>query len=212
MTTSFLASGALPPADRLDIRGDDGLRLRPWRAGDEQGILRGTTDPEYRRWNTPRRQVDTEADATDYITARGAAYARGESAILCLTDGTDAVLGSVGLGVIDWWTRSGTAGYWVLPELRGRGLATRGLLLYSRWAFGAAGLHRIALGHAVGHVGSCRVAERGGYPAEGVLRGGMFAAGDQSRFRDMHLHARLATDPAPGAAGTASGAGRPVRG
>lgn len=88
-------------------------------------------------------------------------------------------------------------GYWVLPEARGRGVATRALSLASRLAFGELGLHRLELGHALGHEVSCRVAERGGYRYEGTLRGAMFEAGRQDAFRDAHLHARLASDPEP---------------
>jgi RimJ/RimL family protein N-acetyltransferase len=195
--TDFRPLGALPPMADLDIRGDDGLRLRPWRTGDERGILRGVADPEYRRWNTPRRLVVTEADAAEYIRIRAEGYKRRASAVLCLTDGTDEVLGSVGLGVIDAWMRSGIVSYWVQPESRGRGLATRALLLYTGWAFERVGVHRISLGHATGHGASCRVAERCGYALEGVQREAMHAGNGRGGFRDMHLHARLASDPYP---------------
>ncbi|CAM5693262.1 Acetyltransferase OS=Streptomyces fumanus OX=67302 GN=GCM10018772_31150 PE=4 SV=1 [Streptomyces fumanus] len=85
----------------------------------------------------------------------------------------------------------------MLPEARGRGVARRALLLATRWAFDDLRLHRVELGHALGHDASCRVAERCGFGYEGTLRGAMFEAGRQDRFRDVHLHARLATDPEP---------------
>ena len=67
----------------------------------------------------------------------------------------------------------------------------------SQWAFETLGLHRLELYHAIGNEPSCRTAERCGYAYEGVLRDRMFASGDRDRFRDAHLHARLATDAPP---------------
>lgn len=64
-----------------------------------------------------------------------------------------------------------------------------------RWGFEEVGLHRIDLGHALGHDASCRIAERCGYPYEGTIRDGMFASGRTDAFQDVHQHARLATDP-----------------
>ena len=78
---------------------------------------------------------------------------------------------------------------------RSRHVAVRALTLAARWALTDLGLHRLELGHALGHDASCHIAERCGFPAEGVLRGAMFEAGSQDAFRDVHLHGRLATDP-----------------
>lgn len=82
-----------------------------------------------------------------------------------------------------------------LPEARGHRVATRALVLAARWAFTDLGLHRLELGHALGHHASCRIAERCGFPREGTLRGAMFETGRRDAFRDVHLHARLTTDP-----------------
>ncbi|MFG2721096.1 GNAT family N-acetyltransferase [Streptomyces sp. NPDC048416] len=172
-----------------------GLRLRPWHEDDVQTLLRGVTDPEYLRWNTHNVPVDDEEGAAELLRQRALGWARGEFATYCVTDeSTAAVLGHVGLNSINWPLRCARVGYWTLPEARGRGVAGHALELITRWAFDEIGLHRMELGHAVGHDVSCRVAERGGYPAEGTLRGAMFGAGRRDTFRDLHLHARLATD------------------
>jgi RimJ/RimL family protein N-acetyltransferase len=76
-------------------------------------------------------------------------------------------------------------------------VATRSLLLVADWAFREAGLHRLELGHALGHETSCRIAERCGFLYEGTLRGAMWEAGRRDAFRDVHRHGRLATDPRP---------------
>ncbi|MEU6660572.1 GNAT family N-acetyltransferase [Streptomyces sp. NPDC046821] len=178
-----------------------GLHLRAWRVGDEgdaDAVLKGLTDPEFRRWNTPLTPVDDLAGARRYLLKRSRLTESGD-AVACAVadDSTGEVLGSIGLSVINPVFRTAIVGYWVLPEARGCGVATRALSLVSRLGFGELGLYRIELGHAVGHEVSCRVAERGGYGHEGTLRGAMFEAGTQDAFRDVHLHARLATDPEP---------------
>ena len=88
-------------------------------------------------------------------------------------------LGHIGVNRIDRAMSRAVVGYWVLPEARGQGVATR---------------------HADGHEVSCKVAERCGYRYEGTLRGAMWEAGRRDAFRDCHLHARLATDPEPAGA------------
>jgi RimJ/RimL family protein N-acetyltransferase len=189
----------LPPSEGIDIRGY-GLRLRPWRADDADDVaamLRGLTDPDFLRWNTPLVEIRTEADAAQAIRSRAEGWDRGDTAHFCVTEGNDDIIGHIGLGMVNLRMRSALVGYWVLPEARGRGVARHSLELCTRWAFAQAGLHRIELGHALGHDASCRIAKRCGYRYEGVLRDGMFDKGRVDAFRDAHLHARLSTDPVP---------------
>jgi RimJ/RimL family protein N-acetyltransferase len=61
-------------------------------------------------------------------------------------------------------------GYWLLPEGRGRGRATRALRLLSRWALSQAGVARLELSTSPENAASQRVAERSGFRREGVLR------------------------------------------
>ncbi|MFF4182170.1 GNAT family N-acetyltransferase [Streptomyces sp. NPDC001691] len=177
-----------------DLRGH-GLRLRTWRDDDVHVLLRGVTDPEYLRWNTHPAPVEDEAAVAELLRRRTLGWARGEFATYCVThESSGAVLGQVSLNSVNWTMRSGRVGYWTLPEERGRGVARHSLELLTRWVFDQVGLHRVELAHAVGHEASCRVAERCGYAAEGTLRGAMFEAQRRDAFRDLHLHARLATD------------------
>ncbi|QKW28046.1 GNAT family N-acetyltransferase [Streptomyces seoulensis] len=184
----------------LDLRGD-GLRLRLWDQGREEDVrtwLRGRADPEFRRWNTPLIMERGLADARESLASHLAEAADGSGMPVCVTDeATGAVLGHVGLHVTNRTLRCGRVGYWILPEARGQGVATRALRLATRWAFRELPLHRIELGHAVGHEASCRIAERCGYPAEGVQRDAMWQEGRHDAYRDCHLHARLTTDPEP---------------
>ncbi|MET8942320.1 GNAT family protein [Streptomyces sp. NPDC004542] len=178
-----------------------GLRLSRWDAesdADAAAWLRGLGDPEFRRWNTPLKPVTDLDGARDSLRAQLARAAGGDCAPFRITDAdTGATLGHIGLNAIDRVIRVARVGYWVLPEARGQQAAARALALASRWAFTELGLHRLELGHAIGHDASCRIAEKCGFRYEGTLRGAMFGAGRQDAFRDVHLHARIATDPEP---------------
>ncbi|MFJ5292472.1 GNAT family N-acetyltransferase [Streptomyces sp. NPDC088348] len=173
-----------------------GLGLRAWDAADADVLLRGVTDPEYLRWNTPLGPITDLADAHATIRYRTEGRLRGDLAQYAVTEG-GVVVGGVGISGIDRHMCKASVGYWVLPGLRGRGIATRALELCTRWAFEQEGLHRIELGHAVDHIASCRIAERCGYAYEGTRRDGMHQAQRPGTYRDAHLHARLATDPYP---------------
>ncbi|MEU0165005.1 GNAT family N-acetyltransferase [Streptomyces iakyrus] len=183
-----------------DLRGH-GLRLRPWDAGSGADVdtwLRGLRDPEFRRWNTPLRPVTDRASARESLLARAQAALEGTSVSFRVADArSDAPLGHIGVNEIKYHLKVARVGYWVLPEARGRGVATRALLLAARWALTELGMHRLELDHAVGHDASCRIAERCGFPYEGTLRGAIFQEERHDAFRDAHLHARLATDPEP---------------
>ena len=61
-------------------------------------------------------------------------------------------------------------GYWLLPEGRGRGRATRALRLASRWALNQPGVARLEVGTSPENTASQRAAERAGFRREGVLR------------------------------------------
>jgi RimJ/RimL family protein N-acetyltransferase len=64
----------------------------------------------------------------------------------------------------------GNIGYWLLPEARGKGLATRAVLLLSRWALRELALERLGLLAEASNERSQQVAERSGFQREGVLR------------------------------------------
>ncbi|MFE2516070.1 GNAT family N-acetyltransferase [Streptomyces mirabilis] len=189
------------PTRPFPVLDGHGLRLRPWDPESEADVatwLRGLSDPEFQRWNTPVKIVRDLGSARDSLRSRAEAVADGTAVAFCITDAaTGTILGHIGVNDINHVIRVGIVGYWVLPEARGHQVATRALALAARYAFGAVRLHRIELGHALGHDASCRIAERCGFPYEGTLREAMFESGRHDAFRDVHLHARIATDPEP---------------
>jgi RimJ/RimL family protein N-acetyltransferase len=63
-----------------------------------------------------------------------------------------------------------TVGYWVLPEARQAGFATRAVRLVSGWCFENLGVARLGLLTEPWNDASRRVADRAGFRQEGVLR------------------------------------------
>ncbi len=165
------------------------LQLRPWEHRHAEALLAAGADPGIQRWNDPG-----VADAQAARAWIDAARAWGAHATWAVHDATSgAVLGNVSLHRLAPEHRRGEIGFWVLPQARGRGVATVAVAAVVRFAFGALDLQRLELYHAVGNTASCRVAGRAGFALEGVLRSA-YRYGDGA-LHDEHLHARLASDP-----------------
>jgi RimJ/RimL family protein N-acetyltransferase len=170
------------------------LHLRPWLEGDATEVLRAFTEREIATWQSPSDVVDVAA-AHEWIRRRNDRGAGTHASFAIVDATTGALLGSVSLHRIDPVQQSAAIGYWTLPEARGRGIASHAVDVVSRWAFGALGLERIELCHAVENPASCRVADNAGYVYEGTLRQG-YRYADGARH-DEHLHARLSSDAPP---------------
>ncbi len=85
---------------------------------------------------------------------------------------TDAKSGAVvGCTGVDDWTKSDVAqfGYWLAPNARGHGYATRAAVLLTRWLFGL-GAARVFLTIVAGNETSVGVARRAGFLYEGTMR------------------------------------------
>jgi RimJ/RimL family protein N-acetyltransferase len=83
-------------------------------------------------------------------------------------------------------------GYLVVPQARGRGVATEALRLLTELAFTELDLVRLELMIAIHNQPSKIVAQRCGYVREGVLRSVYFK---QGRREDTEVWSRLARDP-----------------
>jgi [ribosomal protein S5]-alanine N-acetyltransferase len=93
---------------------------------------------------------------------------REEAATFAICDSTGSCAGHVFVNLTGM--RRGSVGYWLLPEMRGEGLASRAVKLVSRWALRDLALARLALLTEPANRRSQRVAERNGFRKEGVLR------------------------------------------
>jgi RimJ/RimL family protein N-acetyltransferase len=139
------------------------VTLRPWREDDAAAIVECMDgEPEIARWLDRVPQPYALEDARAYIAGIG------EQSFAITDADTGRVLGSIGFGQLE--DGVGEVGYWVRRDIRGRGVATRALVLLSRWALGLEGIARVQLRADVENEPSRRVAERAGFQLEGVLR------------------------------------------
>jgi RimJ/RimL family protein N-acetyltransferase len=186
---------AVPPG-RLSAQGQPellagGLVLRAWRLADAPALVRAYADPDIHRWHCrslslPEAQAWIAFEAERWAQEHGGSWAITRNGV---------PQGRVGLGGVSLAEARAGVTYWVLPEARGRGVATRALAAVAEWAFGVASLHRLELDHSTQNVASCRVATKAGFTVEGTKREqGLHLDG----WHDMHAHAQLAGDRRPG--------------
>jgi ribosomal-protein-alanine N-acetyltransferase len=168
------------------------LSLRGWQLDDEHvdAVLYASRDPQIRDYSSVGLVRD-EAQAHAWITSRMT-----PPRIDWVVREREVIVGRIGLHRIDLDDGIAEIGYWLMPDARGRGVATLAVRTVESWAFGDLGLGRLEIRHVPSNERSCLLALRCGYAAEGTQRG-VFPEKDGIRG-DLHLHARLATDPPPG--------------
>lgn len=170
-----------------DLHGAD-LTLRPWLPSDRATVVGAYADPGIRQWHA---RSMTNEEATDWI-AHWPGRWRAESGAGWAVLDEGKVAGQISLRRLSLPLGLGEVSYWVLPAARGRRIAPRALLTMSTWAFETLGLHRIEVAHSTVNQPSCRVATTTGFALEGTKRAEMRHA---DGWHDMHLHAKLSTDP-----------------
>ena len=104
----------------------------------------------------------------DYLAGYRAAWRDGRAAAFTICDVGGDCFGQVIVELRD--AGRADAGYWLVPEARGEGRATRALRLASRWALSQPGIERVQLWASGENAASQRVAARSGFQREGVLR------------------------------------------
>ncbi|WP_245934630.1 GNAT family N-acetyltransferase [Arthrobacter psychrolactophilus] len=166
------------------------LVLRPWDLTDVPVLVQAYQDPAIMQWHGKTMTID---DAQEWVLHWTARWQDESGAGWAITRGGEAI-GQFSLRRIDLDNGSGELSYWILPEGRGANVAPKALNELSAWAFGSAGFHRLELAHSVNNPASCRVAQKSGYPEEGVKRQQLHHA---DGWHDRHTHARLASDPGP---------------
>ncbi len=146
---------------------DGVVTLRAWEPEDAPGVFAACQDPELLRF-LPVPQPYTEAAAREFVEIRRADWDGEDERSFAITDAaTGRLLGSI--------ARHRRArhrvefGYWLAPEARGRGAATRALRLIADWSL-AGGVLRLELFTHPDNHASGRVAERAGFVREGVRR------------------------------------------
>ena len=163
--------------------------LRPPRPEDAEDIAAACSAPGFTRWT--RLPQDYRLEHAERFIARENPL---KPSWMVLDAVTGRVQGWVGLFFEEGVANRAEVGYWTAPWAAGQGVATEALAALTRYGFGALGLGRIDLVHAVDNPASCTVARRVGY---GVVEVKREAFERDGKLYDAELHARLSTDPDP---------------
>jgi RimJ/RimL family protein N-acetyltransferase len=144
---------------------DGVVALRVPSEQDLPAIERRMVDPDIVRW-----MGASDHPARELLELNRTRWTRGTRATFSVCDPNDVCLGHVWVEVDLPHSHRGSVGYWLLPEARGKGFATRSVKLVSRWALEELGMARLSLTTEPSNDRSQRVAERSGFVKEGVLR------------------------------------------
>ena len=169
-----------------------GFRLREWRAGDEESLVRHANDREI--WLNMRDRFPhpyTEADAASWIAI---ATARTPAANLAIEIDGEAA-GGIGLMLHEDVERvSAEIGYWLGRAFWGRGVTSAAVRAMTTYGFESFGLTRIFAVPFARNAPSARVLEKAGYAREGVMRRSAIKDGE---ILDQLLYAITDLDPLP---------------
>jgi RimJ/RimL family protein N-acetyltransferase len=176
---------------------DGDLILRRAVPDDAADVMEVYNEADVQRWMLWEPEVVDETEALANIQRSEDAWADGSNApFRIVVDGH--VVGGVNLSFRAHQVAE--IAYFLRPSARGRGLATRAVLLASDWGFRDRQLARIQLRADPANVASVAVAERAGFTCEGTERESA-AYPDTGRRFDSHVysllpHERVATRPA----------------
>jgi RimJ/RimL family protein N-acetyltransferase len=148
---------------------DEAIVLRPWRDADAPEIVRCCSDPIVPRFIPFIPMPYTMSDAEQFIDR---SRTHPNEVNLAIAEHSGPLAGAIGVSLTAD-QRVAEIGYWLAPEARRRGLATRALRLLSAWTLHEAGIARLQLQTDVDNLASQAVATRAGFTREAVLRGYM---------------------------------------
>lgn len=160
---------------------DGGVTLRPWSREDARFMADGSADPAVRRYNgahdrhgrpAPDISIHEAEAAIDQLLLSWRTFAATgtpSGVAFAIADARSGEL--VGCCGVDDWSGEDVAqiGYWLAAGARGRGYATRAVVLLTRWLF-ELGAARVFLTIVTGNDDSVAVARRAGFVYEGTMR------------------------------------------
>ena len=163
------------------VLSDGKLVLRSWTREDAGFLVEASADPAIRQYSGDHDRQGRPAPSPSTAQAQATIAEFREHldvfAVSGIPDGVvflieDAESGEpVGCCGVDSWTGEDVAqiGYWLVPGGRGRGCATRAVVLLTTWLFGL-GAARVFLTVVAGNDSSAAVARRAGFVYEGTMR------------------------------------------
>jgi [ribosomal protein S5]-alanine N-acetyltransferase len=187
LIADIVEAGTLAATEQPVLTIDDELELRPFVAGDVETVVAAFSTPDIQYFHV--RHFDRD-EAVEWIEQCGTAWRSKSSATWAVVDRCAVqVVGRVTIH-LTLAEGHGEVAYWVLPDGRGRGVATRACVAATIWAH-SIGLRRVELQHSAMNTSSRRVAARAGFREEGVRREAMPHVDGR---HDMVLHSHLASD------------------
>lgn len=154
-----------PPSPLTDGR----VAVRPWAERDVHCVEQASADPALSRFTTvPSRYSPAEGLA--FVHRQWSRAVDGTGVSQAVVDAaTDEAVGLLHVGLRPQERVAGL-GYWLVPAMRGRGIASAAVRLVVPWAFEALALQRLEAWVVPDNVASQRVLERCGFEREGLLR------------------------------------------
>src|SRR4051812_26637272 len=121
---------------------------------------------------TLAKMIGSETDPTVAEVERQAREVpHGQVTALTIADaGTSEFLGGIGLYRINERHRRGEVGFWLTPQARGRGVASRAVRLITTWAFDSLGFERVELTTTPDNAATRALAIKLGFKEEGTMR------------------------------------------
>jgi RimJ/RimL family protein N-acetyltransferase len=177
--------GLSPPDPPLT---DGVVVLRPFDKRDLSAIDEALRDADVEQWFGK-----STFSAREFLENKQRRWSDGTSAAFAVCDAGDDAVCRGQVFIEPGEEGRAEVGYWVLAASRGRGRASRAVVLASLWAFAELRIGRLQLWAEPENVASQRVAERAGYQTEGVLRSYIERGGAR---RDVILYSLLPSDPA----------------
>ena len=187
----------------LDVVLSDGrVVLRPWTPADAKFLADASADPAIRQYNGhhdrhgrpgPIPSIEQAQTMIEGFEQALKAFARSgaPAGVAFVIEDVDSGQ-PVGCCGVDDWTGEDVAqiGYWLVPAGRGRGYATRAVVLLTGWLFGV-GAARVFLTVVADNEASAAVALRAGFVYEGTMRSHAVWRGQR---RDVKWFAVLRSD------------------
>jgi RimJ/RimL family protein N-acetyltransferase len=153
----------IPPLPGPSDLADDVVRLRPWKLSDAPALAAAWQDVEI----AARLPVPGDRDrtaATRWIEGWEPRRRAGSALDLVICESPDDdVCGEIGLSRIDMRTRAALIGWWLADGSRGRGLASRAVLVMAQWALGSGWLDALVAEIDADNERSLRLATRCGF-------------------------------------------------
>jgi RimJ/RimL family protein N-acetyltransferase len=156
--------------------------LREFQEADAEVGRELSTDPYVPLVSTLPPDATIE-QAQDWVERNRERWVTGKGFSFAISDPVSGRgLGQIGLWLDELHHGRASAGYFIAPSARGRGLAADALTALTSFAWTIPGLYRMSLFIEPWNGASLRTAERAGYERAGLLRGYMEIGGTR---RDM---------------------------